>query len=206
MSKLLRRLRRLLGRQKPSLQQRFPHYRIGRGSYGDLTVRSWKEGTTLTIGQFCSIAAGVKVFLGGEHRTDWVTTFPFPALWRDKAGHIAGHPASRGDVVIGNDVWLGADSVVMSGITIGDGAVIGARAVVTRDVPPYGIVAGNPARLVRYRFDPQTIARLQAVRWWNWSDERIERHLPAMLSTDIAHFLDLAEAEDRGATKGAPAA
>lgn len=188
-------LRRLLGRQKLTLQQRFPQYRIGRGTYGDLIVRSWKEGATLSIGQFCSIAAGVKIFLGGEHRTDWVTTYPFPILWREQAGHIGGHPKSRGDVTIGNDVWLGTDSVIMSGVTIGDGSVVGARAVVTHDVPAYGIVVGNPARLVRYRFDSHTITRLQAIRWWDWSDERIAHYLPTMLSNDIAVFLDLAEAE-----------
>ncbi|APR04067.1 CatB-related O-acetyltransferase [Thauera chlorobenzoica] len=198
MVRLLDRFRRRWRRQKRSLQERFPQYAIGRGSYGDLTVRSWKEGTTLTIGAYCSIAAGVKVFLGGEHRADWVTTFPFPAIWPADAGHITGHPRSRGDVVIGNDVWLGTEAMIMSGVTIGDGAVVGARAVVTRDVPPYAIVAGNPARIVRYRFDPVIIARLLRARWWHWSDDRIRTYLPLLLSDDPTRFLDAAEADTPG--------
>ncbi|HEX5127349.1 MAG TPA: CatB-related O-acetyltransferase, partial [Rhodocyclaceae bacterium] len=135
---------------RKTLQQRYPQYSIGRGTYGDdLLVRNWNEGTTLRIGNYCSIAAGVKIYLGGEHRTDWVTTYPFSALWPE-AAHIEGHPRSKGDVTIGNDVWIGTEAMILSGVTIGDGAVIGARAVVSRDVPPYAIVAGNPASVVRY--------------------------------------------------------
>src|SRR5436309_15865766 len=90
--------------RKP-LRQRYPQYDIGRGSYSDdLIVRSWNNETKLKIGNYCSIAAGVKIYLGGEHRSDWVTTYPFPALWSE-AAHIPGHPRSKGDVVIGNDVW-----------------------------------------------------------------------------------------------------
>lgn len=181
------------GREKLSLQDRFPGYEIGRESYGGLSVRSWNEGATLKMGAFCSIATGVKIFLGGEHRTDWVTTFPFPDLWKDVAGHIKGHPKTRGDVIVGNDVWIGTEAVVMSGVRIGNGAVIGARSVVTKDVPPYAIVAGNPAREVRMRFDNKTIARLEAIAWWNWDDKKIKRNLPLLLSGDVECFLKSAE-------------
>lgn len=195
----LRKLgRRLRGKHKLSLQQRFPQYRIGRHSYGDLTVRSWKEGSTLEIGAFCSLAAGVKIFLGGEHRSDWVTTFPFTALWAEDAGHIPGHPKSRGDVIIGNDVWIGTEAVITSGVRIGDGAVIGMRAVVTRDVPPYTIVAGNPARAIRRRFADEDIERLHAIAWWDWDDERIRRYLPLLLAEDIGGFITACAEEAAG--------
>lgn len=198
----LGKLRRRLRGKKRGLAERFPQYEIGRASYGDLEVRSWKEGATLKLGAFCSFAAGVKIFLGGEHRTDWVTTFPFPALWKEQAGHIQGHPKTRGDVIIGNDVWIGAEAVIMSGVRIGDGAVVGARAVVTRDVPPYAIVAGNPAVLIRLRFAEQVIERLREIAWWNWSDERITRLMPLLLSERIEDFISAATAEEAGANRG----
>ena len=160
-------------------------------------MRSWGEGTTLTVGAFCSVAAGVKVFLGGEHRTDWVSTYPFTEFWPEATKGISGHPHSRGDVVIGHDVWIGTEAMIMSGVHIGDGAVIGARAVVTKDVPPYTIVAGNPARVVRLRFPPEIVERLQRVAWWNWDDERIARFLPLLLSGDVERFLGAAERGDQ---------
>ena len=135
---LVGRIRRYFKRKKTlSLQDRYPQYKIGRHSYGDdLKVRHWGENTTLEIGAFCSFAEGVKILLGGEHRLDWVTTFPFPTLWKQAAGNISGHPYSKGGVIIGNDVWVGTETVILSGVRIGDGAVIGARTVVARDVPP----------------------------------------------------------------------
>jgi chloramphenicol O-acetyltransferase type B len=188
-----KRFRHLFSRKKPSLQERYPQYNIGKWTYGNPKIRSWEEGASLRIGSFCSIAEGVKIFLGGEHRVDWVTTFPFSVLW--EAGHgIKGHPKTKGDVIIGNDVWVGADCVILSGVTIGDGAVLGARAVATRDIPPYAIATGNPARTVRKRFDDQTIARLLRVKWWEWGDKRIEKALPMLLQDDISSFLEFAEA------------
>jgi acetyltransferase-like isoleucine patch superfamily enzyme len=175
------------------LADRYPQYAIGCGSYGDLTVLEFGEGAKLRMGSYCSVARGAHVFLGGEHRTDWVTTYPFSALDR-RFAHIEGHPRSRGDVVIGNDVWLGRDSMVMSGVTIGDGAVVGAGAVVTRDVAPYGIVAGNPAAFVRSRFSPEVVERLLAVAWWNWPRERVDAAMPLLLSPDIEGFLGAVEA------------
>lgn len=190
---LVGKIRRHFKKKDVTLQERYPQYAIGRHSYGDLKVRHWGEGARLEIGAFCSFAEGVKILLGGEHRVDWVTTFPFSVLWKQAAGGITGHPHSKGDVIIGNDVWVGTEALIMSGVRIGDGAVIGARAVVTRDVPPYAIVAGHPARLVRYRFAQERIDRLLRLAWWNWSDAAIARHLPALLSADIDAFLDAAE-------------
>lgn len=189
----MRRLFNKLFTKKKSLHERFPQYVIGRGSYGKPKVFSWGEGSTLTIGAFCSIAAGVKIYLGGEHRTDWVTTYPFTYFWKEKVGYITGHPKSKGDVIIGNDVWIGTEAMIMSGVTIGDGAVIGARSLVTRNVPPYAIVAGNPAQFIRNRFDEGTITKLQKLQWWTWDERKIEKYLPLMLSQDIKAFLEHAE-------------
>lgn len=193
------KLRRWLRGKKRGLAERLPQYEIGRASCGDLEVLSWKEGATLKVGSFCSFAAGVKIFLGGEHRTDWVTTFPFPELWKEAAGHIQGHPKTRGDVIIGNDVWIGAEAVILSGVRIGDGAVVGARAVVTRDVPPYAIVAGNPAVLIRLRFAEPVIESLRDIAWWNWTDERITQLMPLLLSEHIEDFISAATVEEAGA-------
>jgi acetyltransferase-like isoleucine patch superfamily enzyme len=189
----LSRFRRIFKRRKPTLSERYPQFEIGRHSYGDLKLRQWGEGAQLKIGAFCSIAAGVKIFLGGEHHTGWVTTFPFPALWKTVAGQYPGHPYSKGDVIVGNDVWIGTEALIMSGVRIGDGAVIGARAVVSKDVPAYAIVAGNPARIVRMRFAQTQIDRLQALAWWQWDDDTISKFLPLMLAADIEGFLHEAE-------------
>ena len=125
---------------------------VGRFTYGveHIKVRQWGEGAALKIGQFFSIADNITVFLGGNHRTDWVTTFPFGHVYQDEFGHTGavGHPATRGDVSIGNDVWIGAGVTIMSGVTIGDGAVLAANSTVTGNVVPYEILAEiRPASL-----------------------------------------------------------
>jgi len=177
------------------LRERYPQHRIGKGSYGNPNIHTWGEGTHLSIGAYCSIADGVQIFLGGEHRTDWVTTYPFPVFWKAAMG-IQGHPRSKGDVIIGNDVWIGTEATILSGVKIGDGAVIGAKSVVVKDVPAYAIVAGNPARIIKMRFDDDTITRLLRVKWWEWSDARIERALPLLLQEDTQAFLCAVENEE----------
>ena len=191
MSALMRRFRSLKNRvarrlytSPGGIREQYPQYEIGRGTYGAPEISSWNEGATFKIGSFCSIANGVQIFLGGEHRMDWVSTFPFNVLW-DSARHIKGHPKTKGDVIIGNDVWIGTDAVIMSGVRIGDGAVVGARALVARDVEPYAIHAGNPARLVRKRFDETTIQQLLELAWWDFEDEEIKQFLPLLLSPDV---------------------
>jgi acetyltransferase-like isoleucine patch superfamily enzyme len=163
---------------------------IGRYTYGAPMVRWWGEPANLSIGKYCSIADGVEIFLGGNHRTDWVSTFPFPVFreWPE-ARNIKGHPGTKGDVTIGHDVWLGAGCVVLSGVTIGNGAVVGCRAVVTRDVPDYAIVAGNPATIMKMRFDPETVDRLLETAWWNWDPAMVRKNLGPMLSADVKNFL-----------------
>ncbi len=174
------------------LRERFPWASIGKGTYGGLMVLRWDNQTPLTIGNYCSFSFDVKILLGGEHRTDWVTMFPFSTL-HPAAKHIEGHPRSSGPVVIGNDVWIGGEAMILSGVTIGDGAVIGARAVVTKDVAPYEIVAGAPARTKGWRFGSETVRRLLAIKWWDWPEERITNALPLLLTTDIQSFLLAAE-------------
>ncbi len=181
-------------RKAKEFRKKYPQYEIGRGTYGSPKIISWNEGATFKIGTFCSIASGVKIYLGGEHRIDWVTTYPFSWLW-DSARHIEGHPRAKGDVVIGNDVWIGTEAIILSGVNIGDGAVVGARAVVSKDIEPYAIHAGNPARLVKKRFDENTIQQLLELRWWDFDDTAIEELLPRMLDTDIQAFIDAAKAK-----------
>lgn len=169
-------------------QAAYRRYDIGRFSYGSPDVRFSNSGAMLRIGQFCSIADGVQIFLGGEHRTDWVTTYPFSLMIPD-AARYTGHPSSRGDVVIGNDVWIGHGAFLLSGVKIGDGAVVGARALVARDVAPYSIVAGNPARLIRQRFTDSQVAGLLRIQWWNWPISKISAEVPMLLSSNIDAFL-----------------
>lgn len=166
----------------------------GRYTYGAPQVIV-HEGDTghLSVGAYCSIALEVQIALGGEHRTDWVSTYPFRALNGLPGAYEDGHPATRGDVTIGNDVWLGRGCMIRSGVTIGDGAVVGAQAVVTRDVEPYTIVAGNPARVIRRRFTKRQIARLLVVRWWDWPHEEILRVVHLLNGPDVDALIRYAD-------------
>ncbi len=161
---------------------------IGDYTYGCPTVITWGEDAKLKIGRFCSISSGVVILLGGEHRIDWLTTYPFNANFKN-AKAIQGHPRTKGNVIIGNDVWIGTQTLILSGVNIGDGAVIGARSVVTKDVSPYSIVVGNPAKHIRFRFDETMIKELQSIAWWNWPIEKIEDAWPLLLSSDMEKFI-----------------
>lgn len=144
------------------------------------------NGDRLKIGKFCSVACGAKfLFTSGNHSLRSLSAYTFPIFyeqWGLDPKNIRDAWDNKGDIVIGNDVWIGYEAVILSGVTVGDGAVIGTRAVVTKDVPPYTIVGGVPARPIRRRFDPQTIARLEELRWWDWEEERIARNLSAIQS------------------------
>ena len=148
------------------------------------------NGDKLKIGKFCSIACGAKfLFTSGNHSMKSLSTYTFPIFfdeWGLDAKDIRDAWDNKGDTVIGNDVWIGYEAVIMSGVTIGDGAVIGTRAVVTKDVPPYTIVGGVPAKSIRRRFDDVTIEKLEALRWWDWDYEKIKRSIPAIQSGNMA--------------------
>ena len=135
----------------------------------------------LIIGKFCSIASGVRfLFNSANHCLDSLSTYPFPIFyeeWGLDGADVTAAWDNRGDIVIGNDVWIGFEAVVLAGVTIGDGAVVGARAVVTRDVPPYTIVGGVPAKPIRRRVSEQAEAALLALRWWDWPAQRIRKAL-----------------------------
>jgi acetyltransferase-like isoleucine patch superfamily enzyme len=156
---------------------------VGRHTYGAPAIRHWGDDARVHIGSFCSIAEGVVIFTGGNHRVDWVSTFPFssfPEKFPEAAGW-PGHPLTAGDVRIGNDVWIGDGAAILSGLTIGNGAVIAARAVVTRDVPAYTIVAGNPAVAVRMRFTPEVVDRLERLSWWDWDDATLRARVRELM-------------------------
>lgn len=181
-------------RQQEKFRKRYPHYPLGAATYGLPTVHDDNQGTSLRIGAYCSIASGVQIFLGNQHRTDWASSYPFPAFF-EEARHIADFGVSRGDVTIGNDVWLCANCTILSGVTIGHGAVVGTGSVVTRDVEPYAIVAGIPARTVRFRFDEKTRLVLLSTAWWDWPLTEV-REVVELLCSDQVHNL-VAYAQNR---------
>ena len=170
---------------------------VGEYTYGNPEIMHWGEDAKLTIGKFCSIASQVVIFLGGEHRSDWISTYPFPAKELERewpnASQIREHPATKGDVCIGNDVWIGYGAVILSGVRINDGAVIGAHTVVTRDVSPYTIVAGNPSREIGKRFNDEQIQELLRIKWWNWPIEKIRSNVRVLCSPRIEKLRELAE-------------
>jgi len=163
-----------------------PGDEIGDFSYGIPHIFSWGENTNLIIGKFCSIASGVSIFTGGNHRVDWNSTYPFNSLMPESFSYIKGHPCSKGNVVIGNDVWIGSDAKIMSGVTIADGCVIGANALVTKSIlKPYTIAGGVPARIIKQRFSAITVRRLCKMKWWDWDDKDIIAVIPLLQSSDM---------------------
>lgn len=143
----------------------------------------------LIVGKFCSIACGAKfIFTSANHTMNSLSTYPFPLFfeeWDLSVSEITTAWDNKGDIVIGNDVWIGYEAVVMSGVHIGNGAIIGTRAVVTKDVEPYTIVGGVPAKPIRKRFDDETIVRLKALRWWDLPKEQLKRLIPAIRSGNV---------------------
>jgi len=157
---------------------------IGDFTYGFPIVRSWGENARLKIGKFCSIGEHVQIYLGGNHHTDWLTTYPFNVLLKDQYPGIDGEcAATKGDVTVGNDVWIANDVMILSGVTIGDGAVIAAGAVVSRDIPPYSIAGGVPARTLKPRMEALSLA-VDGIHWWDWPLDKLAEAIPILTSDD----------------------
>jgi len=173
--------------------KQYPQYKIGAGSYGLPVVLDWNEGTTLEIGSYCSISRNVQIFLGGIHRTNWVSTFPFPKFYPEQANLIKEFGVTKGDVIIGSDVWLCRNCTIMSGVKVGHGVIIATGAIVTKNIPPYAVVAGNPAKIIKYRFDEATIQKLLETEWWHWPEDEIRKIAHLMCTENFNEFFEYAK-------------
>jgi len=172
----------------------YAKYKIGRYTYGNPRIEDcWNHPVILEIGSFCSIAGGVTIWLGGNHHTEWVSTSNLNDYFNyDTNRHTRPRfyqTGAKGNVIIGNDVWIGLDATILSGVAIGDGAVVGAKAVVASNIPSYSIAVGNPARVIKKRFTDEEIQKLLNIRWWNWDDEKIKENIPLILNKDISGFI-----------------
>lgn len=164
-------------------KKRFKKFDIGDYTYGKPKI--YADSTSFSMGKFCSIADDVKIYAGAEHNYNWVSSYNFSAKFACKSC-----VSSKGKVEIGNDVWIGDGALILSGVKIGDGAVIGAKAVITKDVEPYSIVAGNPAKLIKYRFDEKYIDKLLEIKWWDWDIKKIEQNFDLILSENVEKFIE----------------
>ena len=167
-----------------TMKGRLPVVNKDHFSYGKIRVISTGEEANIKVGAFCSVAENVVAMLGGHHRMDFITTYPFGSRLQTIFGNNK-FPVNKGNIVVGNDVWIGDNVTIMPGVTIGDGAVIGCHTVVTKDVEPYSIVAGNPGRFIRYRFSEEVIEELLDIRWWDLPLEVIQKIVPFLMSVDI---------------------
>lgn len=167
-----------------------------RGTYFDrhVNIISWSDQYKVHLGKYNSIGRDCNFFLHANHRADWVTTSS--QLWGPVNNEIAemhmnmGHPTCKGDIRVENDVWIGATSTIMSGVTIHNGAIVGAGSTVTKDVPPFAIVAGNPGKIVKYRFTEEQIEKLLQIAWWDWEEEKIRDNAMLMWSSNIDEFIN----------------
>ena len=145
-------------------------------------------GDKLIIGKFCQIASGITIIMNGaNHRMNSITTYPFNIMgngWEKVTPKLEDLPF-KGDTIIGNDVWIGQNVTILPGVHIGDGAIIGANSVVTKDIPAYHIAGGNPCKIIRKRFDEELINYLEEIKWWDWEDEKIFKNLEILCSSDL---------------------
>lgn len=189
-ARLRRWIRRLLGSSGVD-----PRVTIGHGTYGvgEQTVLLFRDDDRVVIGKYCSVAFGVTIVASGEHNYRGVANFPFAAVLK---GDVDRDTFSKGSVRVGNDVWIGANATILSGVTIGDGAVVAAGSVVAESVPPYAIVGGVPAKIIKYRFPVETIGRLLQLGWWDWCPEKIEQNM-SLFYLPVDEFLSSAEAVEK---------
>lgn len=170
------------------LRNKYPRYEIGEYTYGEPHIINYNDGGTLKIGKFCGIAYGVTFVIGGNHYYRQMCQYPLRFMMHDVRMQDS---FSKGDLIIENDVWIGVGALVLDGLTIGNGATIGAATVVAKSVEPYSIVIGNPARVIGKRFDDKTIEILQEIQWWNWSVEKIKKYTKAIVSTNIDELVEV---------------
>jgi len=169
---------------------------MGNFSYYDrhMNIITWSDKFKIKVGNYSSIGRDCNIFLDSNHRHDWVTTSTTLRGWVtpeiDEMLKGMGHPTCDGDIEIGNDVWIGAKTTIFGGVKIGDGSVIGACSVVTKDVEPYTIVAGNPAKFIKYRFEENIIEKLLKIKWWNWEHEKISENSLKLWSNDLNGFIN----------------
>jgi acetyltransferase-like isoleucine patch superfamily enzyme len=168
----------------------------GKHTYGpEPTILGSKEAAKgSSIGKFCSIADNLQFIVKGSHMVDWVTTYPFQAMWNMDVPLYDGLPLYA-PITIGNDVWIASNVKIKQGVTIGDGAVLATECFVTKDVPPYAIVGGNPAKIIRYRFTEEQRKELLKIRWWDWEDDKIREIVPLLISKDIDKFIKTAKSK-----------
>jgi acetyltransferase-like isoleucine patch superfamily enzyme len=163
---------------------------IGRESYYAPRVRKYRGDTgRVVIGNFASVAPDADFYVGGLHRTEWVSQYGLRAMFGLPGAYEDGFPHGRGDIVVGSDTWITNGTTVMSGVTIGDGAVVGAKAVVAKDVRPYAIVVGNPAREIGRRFTDEQVEALLRIRWWEWPTEVVREHVDLLSNPDVDGFI-----------------
>ena len=190
-------LRKLREKEKNiKMRQPQPNLFVEEYTYGDehITIHFPNPKYKITIGNFCSIGQNCNIYLEASHRTDWITTYPFGTIFQNIFGKyvpngVPDHMKCNGDVVIGNDVWIGKNVTIMSGVTIGDGAVIALNSHVVKDVEPYSIVGGNPAKLIKYRFSLKQIKKLLQIKWWSWDVKKINEYSEILSSTRIDDFI-----------------
>ncbi len=162
-------------------------YSIGDYTYGEPRIIKGRTHGCLYIGKYCSIAEEVELLLVNDHRTNWVSTYPFPVT-EHKVDEFPAYPRRRGDIIIKNDVWIGRGAKIVAGATVGNGAVVGAHCLVTKDVPDYAIVVGNPQKIIKYRFNEDVVTKLLSIAWWNWDHSRVQENLHLICSDRVADF------------------
>jgi len=173
----------------PKTKNKNPNISIGEFTYGNPMIHMWTDRYRVKIGKFCSFSKNITIIVDGNHQTDWVSTYPFGRCF-DDINQNPEHPSGKGDIIIGNDVWIGFNALILPGVKIGDGAVVGANSVVTKPVADYEIVAGNPARHIKYRFSQNQIDSLKKIKWWNWSIEKIKINIDILESPNIDEFIE----------------
>jgi len=202
MSLIIQRVQRLFGLLFLFIQKQDKHARvkellrdgrliIGKHSYGTPYIDTYKgnDEDRVIIGAYCSISNNVTMMLGGIHPANWVSLYPFRAIFGLPGAFQDGMPLTKGDIEVGSDVWIGTGAMILSGVKIGHGAVVATRAVVTKDVPPFSIVGGIPAAVIKYRFSENQIASLLAIKWWEWTEIKIREEVKLLSSPNIDDFI-----------------